>query len=502
MKFRSARKTNNRQTTRPRRETRQRKPRASRKKKPNRGSAKNRLSSFLDGIILVLIVLLLVCAAGIELYGYIFSYSGQICVPAGKTERTVVRAAEHAPAGLTANEIPFDNGDTAKVLRTEGEKYLVRQLPVPLSLEGITIISRSDPEDILVYESPSREIQVKPGHQVSIDGRPCIVQETRKWSGLLQDSGGKPFISLATSADGRQWQERLNIASENWIKPAPNLAMYFNWADSKEAALQSTMRLPSIDSARWGIVDGGAVGWFDSFLPGTGATLKNGASVTLLEFDHDKPALLVDITKDNQPRHVWISPNQTAEPVRFEYPAGAENVVLLSAWRNHMAAVAAFHQGKSAGRTVLECGNEWQPQGFPWKVRIDQALEQAVPVSEEDSIHYELVMRDADDETRTMKLREADKADGKYPKFIRRSNQPVVKYAFTVNEPQKTARKINLGPDDSFTIGQWRFEQAQKGINPARMALLDAEWRPLRGYARYPLAVALALIVLLLLRRV
>jgi hypothetical protein len=460
---------------------------------------KDRLRKFLNSVILILGVLLIVSAAGIELYGRAFSFSGQICIPTGKSERTVVRGAENSPHGLTADQVSFDNPETAKVLRIEDKKYLARRLPAPLRLDGINVISRSDPEDVLIDKS-GRETRVTPGAQVAIDGRNYLVREVRKWSGLLEDSGGRPFVSVAASSDGTQWKESINLADDEWREFAPALAVHFKWADSKEAAMQCTKTLPGIEAARWGVVDGGAIDWFDSFLPGTGATLKSGASVTLLEVDEAKPALLVEIKQNNQTRQAHISPQDTSEPVRFEFPARADCVVLISAWRSHVAHAAAFSHGKLTGEMDLEPGADWQPAGFSSKIRLDQVLEQCVPITEDHSMYNEIVLRAADDESHLLIIREDDKREERYPKFVRRETQPVVKYAFTLNESGK-GRKFNLGPDDSFSAGPWKLEQAQKGLDPVHMALLDAEWRPFRGYVRYPLACALALLVLLLLKR-
>jgi hypothetical protein len=184
----------------------------------------------------------------------------------------------------------------------------------------------------------------------------------------------------------------MGIHDGEWIRVGEEMAIYFRWTSSEEEARKYLVDVPaSMDSARWGGVDGRRVQWFSSFVQGEGMRLRSGESLFLLDVDmnwHDpdqagfgvRPAVLVRSTRDDVIRDRWYpaevkSPNPT---VIFEYPASRRRLLILCAWDEEGVLAGAYEDGQETGVATLESGSVWQPAGSEFALRWRRALRGAL----------------------------------------------------------------------------------------------------------------------------
>ena len=467
-------------------------------------------------VLTVLVFLVLVAAAIIEARNWMLAFKGEIRVAAGKSERLVVAAARPEPQfaflqtkpdfrAETPDALPFEDPETSAELLGTGRYDAVR-LPFSIRLKQARVLSQEEPRDLLRISEPESEhtIDLQQDRDVQVNGEPYRLETVRKWSGLLRYLSGEPLAAISLRRPGEQWTENVYLAAGAWRRIEPSVALRLAWCASEEAARKaSSAGLPGIEAARWGVVDGPAVDWSASFIPGTGAELKNGGTATLLKLDESasEPAIDVEFIEGGQKtteRAVANERNSDAR-VMFEYPSRLETVILVYAFEDGKALLAAYHQQKPCGEKTLSAGEAWSPEGIPFEVRLDQALEKALPVSEKDSTLFEAVLRGPSRELR-LRQGEAVRSGDLRLEFVRKANPPRVRYEFAARqEGSQDERAFALGPDDTLRVWNWRFSQGPPTAEPTRTAVLEARQTPTWSVTRIIMAASLAALVWLIL---
>ena len=488
-------------------------------------------------------------AAGIgEVYNRVQSFSGELCVATGHEERIVVRKASEKwertrnrlsrffgdaiqvrKSALPA-QIPFDDREAGARLLDPALTYDAARLPFPLRLKRIEIVRRLAPQNSLKVTGPGQErmIDIVAGGVVEIEGENFQVTRIDKWSGLLRDPEGMPMAAISLRSGQGPWGAPAFFRSGQWRSIGPNLAVCFTWFDTEAAAREAIARyLPGIETARWGVADGTAMNWFESFAPGTGAQLSDGTSVTLVRLEENHatdagpvPAIEVEVAQDGQSRTQWVAANdpRADAPIRFDYAARNETVVLIDAYQEDAALVAIYHHKQCLGNAALSSGQECVPENSPVGARLDQVLAHAVPVKADNSPLYEAVLQSGPREVRA-RQGEAVRLGDSLIEFVRTDTPPVVRYELiasvdpavgpksvrtqnvgpksvrTRNEGPGKERAFSIGPDDSVRLGGWYFSQGTPGPEPARTAVLRADFSPGRTWIRIVFALGLAVLV-------
>jgi hypothetical protein len=458
--------------------------------------------------------LVLVVTGLVELRRWASPFSGELCVALGRSERIVVRRtpARRSPLefdtgliqrAVPADAIPFDDRETAAGLLNTSETYDYGQLLFSIRLEQVFVLSESEPWNLVKVTTPDaeRSMDLVVNGQVNIDGQTHQVVAVRKWSGLLPLESGRPMAAISLREGNGAWTENLFLESGKWRRIEPHIGIRFSWFSS-EAAAQEALRqgLPGIESARWGVVDGRAVNWFESFLPGAGAQLANGTAVALLRLDESdgEPAIEIQFVEGGQVRTERVKANERDShvPIRFEYYSKLETAILLNGFADGEAAAAAYHKQQSCGTKRVEAGQPWRPSGSPYELRLDQAMEHAVSVSLKDSTLYEALLRGPSRELR-LRQGEAVRCGDVLLQFIRKAEAPRVRYDLAaVETASNKEHALSLGPDASVRFGDWRFSQASPTADPYRTAVIRAEYSPTRPWVRILMATALACLAL------
>jgi len=450
--------------------------------------------SSLTALLVTAVALALVLTGISTAYRYAQAFSGELCIAVGQGERVVVRQAQDSPLPLAgalknvpADDIPFDNSATADKVRNGERRYDAFVLPFSVRVSDVQVIQWPEPRDTLNVMAPGTAdvIELHEGASIEIQGTPLEVVGVRKWSGLLRDRAGARMAALALRRPEESWTEDVFLVPDTWRRVEPGIAIRFRWFESEAAAREDLERgLPGLESARWGAVDGPAINWFASFVPGTGATLADGTRVTLVQVDEhhrshseEGPAVAVRVEDGAEARTVWFRANARDREalVRFEYCARLETVLLIHAWGEGAAIVAAYHNGAACGGCLLDNGEVWRPGGLPYELRLDGVLEAAVPVRREDSPLYEALLRNGDRELRC-RQGEAVRWGDALIEYVHAAPPPVVRYglvAVLAGEDQGVA--FSLGPGDVLTYRGWQFALGTPGPDPLQMAVLRAE---------------------------
>jgi hypothetical protein len=469
----------------------------------------------MKSVLTILVLFAFLAAAIIEARNWICAFRGEICVAKGKSERLVVAAARGEPRisflrrkqdfhDETPDALPFENPATSAKLLGAG-RYDAARLPFSILLKQVDVLNEEEPRNLLKISAPDSErtIDLKDKGDIRINGEPYRMETVRKWSGLMRYPSGEPLAALSLRRPAERWTENVFVAADTWRRIEPDIALRLTWCVSEEAARQAQAGgLPGIETARWGVVEGGVVDWSASFAPGTGAELKNGGTATLLKLDESgtEPAIEVEFSKGGQRKTERAVANERSSEARvlFEYPSRLETVILVYAFEDGKALLVAYHQHKPCGERVLSAGERWSVEGMPFEIRLDQALQKALPVSEEDSTVYEAVLRGP---PRDLRLRqgEAVRSGDASLEYFRKTSPPRVRYSFAVpQEGPLKERTFTLGPDDAVRVMNWRFSQGPSAGDPTHMAVLDARETPAWSMTRIIMAGSLAALVWLM----
>ena len=392
--------------------------------------------------------------------------------------------------------------------------YEVVETPFSVTLqevefeEGVTTPARLR----LVEEGRERYEPVSPEGRVVVGGRDTIMREVRQWGGILPErpeSGGTPLAVLALQPRHGAWTEDIVAQAGDWLPLDDDLVFRFQWSHSEAAAMRAIEEgLPGLESARWGIEEGGAINWFDSFLPGSGLQLADGTAIVLAEVrGKDAPetardvAIRFRVARDGRVQDVWVPANGTSEDglIRFEYPTLARFAVLGFSWEPGLMLLQLFENGEQAGRFTVQRGEAVDLDAANRTLRLDQALESAVYLRREDSPLQELVL---EGEGLVLRLRQGEtvRIEGQMLEFHPELTERIPVYTIKI-ERQGAERSFTLGADDVARVDAWRIEQAVEPGLSDMWGLLYAERLPVSRMARwgrYLVAAGLALVILTL----
>jgi len=420
------------------------------------------------------------------------SFEGVILIPKGKAEHVAVRPSAGGlgslgvQRNLPAGVIAFDNPECIRYLG-DTDLFDVTQLPFRLRLDEITLIEERAPREILDVMFPKNTVayEARPGMRIDLgDGAEATIAAIRPWVGIIRSPHGQPMAVLSCRRPGGGWGDPAFLNTDAWLTPDPDTAIRLRWFNGEQAAhAHAAGPAPGIETARWGVEDGPAMHWLESFTPGSGAILSDETAVTLVQYEEKHaepagvhPAIEVQLERQGKGQRHWVLANRTTSgvPVHFEFPALSENVILVDAWRDGAAILAAYHQGSACGHELVEEGKTWRPaEAFPFELRLDQALAAALALPDTQGAIQEALLQ-----TPTGELRLREGAAVQWEELrLRYRKEPVpprVSYTLTAVPPEGKPRAFTLNPGQTRAYGAWRFRQDTEHADAARTALLIA----------------------------
>jgi hypothetical protein len=390
------------------------------------------------------------------------------------------------------------------------------RLPFSIRLKQAHVLREEQPHNLVKISGDiktdaagaglERSIDLQERGEIEVNGEKYQLKTVRKWSGLFRYASGEPLAALSLRRPqfvkprqtvGEAWTENVFVSANAWRRVEPEIGLRCSWSPSETAAHDALAAgLPGIEAARWGVVEGVTVNWFESFLSGAGAELKNGGAVTLLRLDESGPEPFVEVQfiegGQRSVERAAANRRDVDARVRFEYFPRLETVILLNAFDDDKAVFAAYHKRQPCGQRTLSAGESWSPEGFPFEIRFDQALRTALPVSAEDSTVYEAVLQGASGDLR-LRQGEAVRCGDALLEFSRKADPPQVRYDFTASdEDTHFDRAFSLGPGERVRLRDWRFSQGPPAPDPTHAAVLDVEHSPVWSPPRIVLAGGLA----------
>lgn len=322
------------------------------------------------------------------LYYAVQAFSGVVVLQRGGAEQLAFRPSEDGlTLGLAQRSVPpdlllFDNPRVARVLRQD-QAYDGLVLPFALRLESAEIIEEKAPNHLLRIETPdgARTEPIAPGTRIDLDGETLEIAHIGPWQGLIRRPGGAPHVAMRIGAETPGGGDVLLLEAGGWRVVRDDLAVHFTWGEAGDALPGA---LGEIDAARWGVRDGRAVQWLESFTPGTGLRLRDGRSVTLRADRRDAGHILLSVTDSaGNVEEVTVRANERGDAVEMllEDPAAVGRVLLIHAAREDRVHGRLIVGDQPAIDRELATGETWAlpPDGLP--VQVSQAMPAAVAVA-------------------------------------------------------------------------------------------------------------------------
>lgn len=431
-------------------------------------------------------LLLLVLLGGL-LLGRIPTSEGNILLSPGSTEHTVVMAhnPDHlstAPhRNLRVDQLPLDNPRALQLL-DKSRRYDAIVMPLGLRLDRYELLEQADDIHELHIQAPGDAVtrQVVPGDSLSIGDSVLRIEKVVPWEGLLRHERGRPMAHLVWAAGPNQSGSALFLERDTWYYPDGQTALQFQWHDTRAEAQRaaSAGREALETEAQWGVREGGAIQWLQSFTPGSGLTLRDGTQVLLVRREADGSAITLQVTKGEKTTRQIVSRDAVGGPGPYYYqdPAGARRVLRLHGWDEGQV-IRQYLEGTSPAhyQTWVE-GEQWHvPQGD--SVYLAQVMSNGVPVTHSAGGLWALVAQHGED---TLQIREGVViTSGALRLEYRRLPQPPdVRLHLTAwNAAGKEQADFALNPGESKRLGSWTFTWAGEHVGEGEEVVLTARRR-------------------------
>ena len=399
---------------------------------------------------------------------------GQMKIALGQRERAVAAPAGSIPETLSpknaviersvpGSSIRFQDGPTAERWLDPLASYDVAGLPFLVETRAIKMLGDSRSVYHVALDGPDKtqRFAAIPGATFPLKtGKRLAVKAIRPWQGLLRDPAGKPMVSLSVRSAGNE-EKRFFVRADESAIAASEASVYFQWTGSEEEAGEAVRRPATASEARWGIVDGEVVNWFYSFVPGTGLSLRDGASISLFDVtrrdDGAPESIRVQRTQGHMSEILTAGTESSSGTIRLESPPPCPVRVEVAAWREGSAIAAIYRLEQLVHTATLHEGEAWTAQDDTVSIRLHRVLSCAVPIGL--SAIDEIVL---ESEGREWLVREGERIriDDVLVQFEKLSDPPRVQYTLgLLDAAGRTLRTLEIPPDGKVSYREWIFSQ-------------------------------------------
>lgn len=416
------------------------------------------------------------------LYGRLQHFEGELCLYEGQAEVLAARPAggafslSAAHRGLPAELLPWRNPDVARRYFGVDGRFDAAPLPGALKLSRVEVIHQPPPREVLHVEGRGdrQEFAVRDGAQVALDDATLTITGVRPWTGLVRDPRGGPMAALSLKPADADWSEPLLLQQGRWSLSGTTLAVRFDRGGDAAPAWPVPMQPET--GARWGVRDGKAVQWAEGLVAGSGFTLQDGSEVQFVRFDPARAAILLAHRRAAEPEPVWVPANENPAGANyfFEAPGLCKTVVRL--WgRGEGAALAGIWQaGASAWQQQeLALHTPWAPDGVPYQLRLDQAMDRAVPVPRTDPPVTALVLQTPEG---PRQLREGELTPWRDARlrFRRVPQPPAIRAHLEARAPGEAPQVFTLAAGETHRWGDWVFAVQPNPAEGRRSVVVQA----------------------------
>lgn len=266
--------------------------------------------------------------------------------------------------------------------------------PLSIQLTSLETSPRTADSGELIFRSGAEELiqQVSIGSSVAIGDDEFEILAIRPWAGLVHRPPGTPMVNLAVKPSEGAWLENLFVERGRWRIVTTSVAIGFGATES--------------DGARWGVVEGERMHWFNSFVPGTGVELDDGTIVTLLAH-RPSARILVELAIGDAKSNQWFAANvqQDDARIRYEDPGAVPFRIELGAADDPPFIVSLLEGDLELWTRDAVLGAIIHDAETGLSLRIDQYERDGLPLFASESPWLELVLHSED---RVLRLREGE----------------------------------------------------------------------------------------------
>lgn len=418
-------------------------------------------------LLLALIYLVALFGGAGWIYARMQRFDGELCLYEGQAEVLAARQARGRMdlaatyRGLPAEVLPWRNPDTARRFFGTSELFDAAPLPGAIRLTQVEILDTPPPRDVLQmdYNGDHQEIPVVEGAACPGAGVPLTMKGLRPWTGLVRDPRGTAMAAIALKPGDADWSAPLLLQNGMWSLSGQTLAMRFDRGEDTPPDTWPGDLSPET-GARWGVRDGKAVQWVEGLNPGSGFTLRDGSEVEFVRFDPDRAEILLAHAHGDAPKPVWVPVNEITPQATyfFECPALCHTIIRLWGMGEGRVRAAMREAAQPDWQfQTLDAGQSWSPGKSSYQLRLDQAIDHAVPVPRTDPPVYALVVETP---SGPLELREGELVtwQARRLRFRRIPVPPVIRAHLEVHEPEDgRTEAFTLAAGESFRWRDWRF---------------------------------------------
>jgi hypothetical protein len=392
-----------------------------------------------------------------------------------------VRAVPDDDAAPQAAEFrDRSNGPNSELLRVE--------------LLQIVPYLESPPRDRLSVSTGSIEETHEwiPGSEIAVAGRIYRVETVRTWKGLLPMTGGAQMVSVTLLRPDALPIEDILLRTGQRLDIGGDVSLDLRECIGRDDALALIAAAAlDVDPGKWGIADGGGVIWFESFIPGTGATLSDGSLIMLESFSPQTMSLVVRKRTAFGVDTLRVDGPSSAPPLFLEYSRAASPVIGLYVIEDGRVLMAVSPPQEIAA------GETWPFTKGPYTLRLEQAFRSAAPVGAADSPFFEGVLVSGEDRIR-VRQGEAVRVGDSLLRYLREPNNATAAIHLRMFVSGDKEFELELRPGEQFIL-EWMGETwslAHADIEPGGIVTIRRQGRPGAIAVAGTVAVFIAMLLL------
>lgn len=312
---------------------------------------------------------------------------------------------------------------------TRTASYRSSMITLDIQLRPFDLVPGPDDRLIIERDGEVEEVPIAIGTPVEIGGELYTIKGMQRWRGLLPDLEGEPMAQVSLGIEGEEWVEGIQLNERAEAKVEDLTVVFRNNLNTEAKPYQH----------RWGVVDDGSVVWFDDIQEGAGYQTKDDTNYTLAGYrekwgEEGRPAIVViEQHVAREPKRHVVTLDDEHPIIKLDVPdPDVYELVLQRRGMNAVFGVLYKGSKRLAWLNVKE-GEIAEIGSTPYRMRLEQVEDAAVPVSEDEAI-FEIVLTQGD-KRMVVRQGEAVRADDEGTILRYRLDTSLARVKYTVYSP-------------------------------------------------------------------
>jgi hypothetical protein len=341
-------------------------------------------------------------------------------------------------------QVPTNSNQDSPVAR-----FVQKENDAPLTVELIDVTpdrNAADPDRLSVSvggEEHDHDLIV--GDDIPISEVAYRVEDVRTWRGLLGVADGTPMAIISLFDAGNLVVQDLTLSIGRRVDVGSRLSLELRPCSNRDDALDRLTEEKKRATGRWGIVDADSVIWFETFAPGTGATLSDGSLVMLESFRADPPRLVVRKRSASGDERLELDRPSTEPPLLLELPGQTAERIALFVCEDGRIVL-----GTDPPLDLVTGETSPLPDGTH-SLRLEQALRSAALATSQDTPFFEAVLESRDRRIR-VRQGEAVRVGDALVRYLRRPDNTTAVFHLRINSSEGGVQLVNLRPGEQYSF--------------------------------------------------